>query len=115
MFFKNRILSKAIFPFCLFVAGLFIISCNTSTPKNVSKEEASKDTVVMKDELKNTNDSLISVITCPKCGHQKEEVMPTDYCVIRYTCENCQTIIYPKETDCCVYCSYGTKKCPSMQ
>lgn len=70
---------------------------------------------MMKDSLNTTNDSLISVITCPKCGHQKTEVMPTDYCVIRYTCENCQTTIYPKETDCCVFCSYGTKKCPSMQ
>ncbi|MCF6213944.1 MAG: hypothetical protein L3J45_07965 [Flavobacteriaceae bacterium] len=56
-----------------------------------------------------------SVITCPKCGHKKEEVMPTDACQFFYECENCKTILRPKEGDCCVYCSYGSHKCPSIQ
>jgi len=108
-------LPKYIAFLCLLIGSVFFIGCNSPQGKPVSNTITTKDTLVMKSPLKNTNDSLISVITCPKCGHQKEEVMPTDYCVIRYTCEKCQTTIFPKEEDCCVYCSYGTKKCPSMQ
>jgi hypothetical protein len=56
-----------------------------------------------------------STITCPYCGHQKVETMPTDVCQIRYTCEKCKKDIHPKNGDCCVYCSYGDHKCPSKQ
>ena len=56
-----------------------------------------------------------SVLTCTNCGHKKEEVMPTDACQFFYECENCKAILRPKEGDCCVYCSYGTNKCPSIQ
>ncbi len=59
--------------------------------------------------------ALKSTITCPKCGYQKEETMPTDACQFFYECTNCNTILRPKEGDCCVYCSYGTNKCPSIQ
>lgn len=58
---------------------------------------------------------LESIITCPKCGHKKKEIMPTDACQFFYGCENCKTVLKPKEGDCCVYCSYGTVKCPSKQ
>ena len=58
---------------------------------------------------------LESVITCPKCGHGKKEIMPTDACQFFYECENCKTVLRPKGGDCCVYCSYGTVKCPSKQ
>lgn len=56
-----------------------------------------------------------STITCPNCGHKKEETMPTDACEFFYECENCHTLLRPKEGDCCVYCSYGTVACPSIQ
>ena len=56
-----------------------------------------------------------SVITCPKCGYGKEETMPLDACQYFYQCENCGNIIKPKEGDCCVFCSYGTVRCPSKQ
>jgi hypothetical protein len=56
-----------------------------------------------------------SIITCPHCGHKKEETMPTDACAFFYECEKCKTVIKPKAGDCCVYCSYGTEKCPPMQ
>ncbi|PKP09504.1 MAG: hypothetical protein CVU09_11220 [Bacteroidetes bacterium HGW-Bacteroidetes-4] len=56
-----------------------------------------------------------SIITCPNCGYQKTEEMPIDTCQFFYECENCQAILNPKPNDCCVYCSYGTVKCPSMQ
>lgn len=58
---------------------------------------------------------LNSIITCPHCGHKKEEIMPTDSCQFFYECENCKQVIKPKQGDCCVYCSYGTVKCPSIQ
>ena len=58
---------------------------------------------------------LQSAITCPVCGHKKEETMPTDACQYFYECENCHTVLKPKEGDCCVFCSYGSMKCPSIQ
>lgn len=58
---------------------------------------------------------LQSTITCPQCGHQKQETMPTDACVHFYECENCRTILRPKPGDCCVFCSYGSVKCPPIQ
>ncbi len=58
---------------------------------------------------------LQSNITCPSCGFQKEETMPTDACQFFYECENCRTRIRPKQGDCCVFCSYGTVKCPPIQ
>ncbi|WP_243469060.1 GDCCVxC domain-containing (seleno)protein [Paraburkholderia sp. PGU19] len=58
---------------------------------------------------------LKSIITCPACGHLKDETMPTDTCVWFYECEHCRTVLRPKPGDCCVYCSYGTNRCPSMQ
>ncbi|HPE56656.1 MAG TPA: GDCCVxC domain-containing (seleno)protein [Bacteroidales bacterium] len=56
-----------------------------------------------------------SVITCPECGFQKEEVMPTDTCLFFYECINCHVLLKPKKGDCCVFCSYGSEKCPPEQ
>jgi hypothetical protein len=58
---------------------------------------------------------LNSVLTCPECGHKKMEIMPTDACTYFYECENCKMRLKPLEGDCCVYCSYGTVKCPPIQ
>ena len=58
---------------------------------------------------------LQSTLTCPNCGHQKEETMPTDSCQYFYECVNCKQVLKPKQGDCCVYCSYGTVKCPPIQ
>jgi len=46
---------------------------------------------------------LESTITCPNCGHKKEEEMPTTACQFFYDCENCKD------------CSYGTVACPPIQ
>ena len=56
-----------------------------------------------------------STITCPECGFSKEETMPKDACAFFYECQNCKIVLKSMEGDCCVYCSYGTDKCPSMQ
>lgn len=61
------------------------------------------------------NIKIYSVITCPICGYSKEGKMPEDACQFFYECENCKTVLKPKDGDCCVYCSYGTEKCPSKQ
>jgi hypothetical protein len=58
---------------------------------------------------------LKSIIKCVKCGYEKEEIMPLDSCQFFYECENCHTILKPKEGDCCVFCSYGTVPCPVVQ
>jgi hypothetical protein len=58
---------------------------------------------------------LRSTLTCPNCVTKHDETMPTDACQYFYPCTNCQQVIKPKEGDCCVYCSYGTVKCPPMQ
>ena len=56
-----------------------------------------------------------SLITCPECGFIKKEVMPTDACQYYYECSSCHVVIKPLTGDCCVYCSFGTVKCPPIQ
>ncbi len=58
---------------------------------------------------------LQSTITCPECGHQKRETMPTDACQFFYQCKSCETILKPNKGDCCVFCSFGTVACPPTQ
>jgi hypothetical protein len=58
---------------------------------------------------------LESVLVCPVCGFAKPETMPTDACQFFYECSNCKTLLRPKPGDCCVFCSYGSVKCPPMQ
>ncbi len=41
--------------------------------------------------------------------------MPTDACQWFYECESCKAVLRPKAGDCCVFCSYGTNKCPPIQ
>ena len=58
---------------------------------------------------------LESTLTCPLCGHQSDEQMPTDACQYYYQCESCQALLKPDPGDCCVFCSFGSVKCPPMQ
>ncbi|WP_082016851.1 GDCCVxC domain-containing (seleno)protein [Cupriavidus sp. IDO] len=58
---------------------------------------------------------LQSTITCPLCGHAAEETMPTSACQWFYQCKGCEAVLRPKQGDCCVFCSYGSRKCPPMQ
>ena len=93
---------KNIFKLVLIIFVAFIYSC-----------ESNKDE--KKDCRKKIEKSLTSEITCPKCGHKKVETLPTDVCQLAYTCKKCKTVLHPKEGDCCVFCTYGDHKCPSMQ
>lgn len=56
-----------------------------------------------------------STITCPQCGNVKTETMPTDACLYFYECENCKSLLKPMQGDCCIFCSYGSEKCPPIQ
>lgn len=58
---------------------------------------------------------LTSIITCPVCGYEATERMPTDACQFFYDCRGCGTLLRPKERDCCVFCSYGSVPCPPIQ
>ncbi|MCG9721453.1 GDCCVxC domain-containing (seleno)protein [Shewanella sp. Isolate7] len=55
---------------------------------------------------------LTSEITCPHCGHIRQETMPTNACQFFYECQGCHKLLKPLPGDCCVFCSYGTVKCP---
>jgi len=58
---------------------------------------------------------FLSTITCPECGFQKTENMPENACQFFYECTGCNSILKPKNGDCCVFCSYGSVKCPPEQ
>lgn len=84
---------------------LFIfLQCN-------SNDQTKKNELIQSKELL----SDMSKITCPECGHEAIEKLPTEVCQLKYECKKCKTELWPKEGDCCVFCSYGTHKCPSKQ
>ncbi len=58
---------------------------------------------------------LVSLLTCPACGHASQEVMPTNACVYFHECAHCQRLLQPLPGDCCVFCSYGSVPCPPVQ
>ncbi|NNF80999.1 MAG: hypothetical protein HKN05_23500 [Rhizobiales bacterium] len=58
---------------------------------------------------------LSSTLTCPECGHEARETMPTNACQWYYECTGCGALLRPKPGDCCVYCSYGSVACPPIQ
>ena len=58
---------------------------------------------------------LHSTLTCPHCGHQQVEQMPTDSCQWFCDCAKCDAVLKPLPGDCCAYCSYGTVPCPPIQ
>ncbi len=56
-----------------------------------------------------------STLTCPNCGHQSVEEMPTDACVFFYECKGCGAQLKPHPGDCCVFYSFGSVPCPPVQ
>lgn len=102
----------------LIIAVIFFISCSSSGKKETidSGKVSSKDSCCNKEAVgKDSKVAMISEIACPKCGHKEMETMPTDVCVLSYECKKCKTVLTPKGDDCCVFCTYGTVKCPSKQ
>jgi len=58
---------------------------------------------------------LQSTLTCPACGNQTTQTMPTDACQWFFDCPSCAAVLKPKPGDCCVFCSYGDVACPPIQ
>lgn len=94
-------------------AGILLVFCQCSTPVDEAKADETCDEDACCES--STESSETSEITCPKCGHKATETLPTQVCQIKYNCKKCDTLLMPKEGDCCVFCTYGTHKCPSMQ
>ncbi len=98
---------RYLLPLLICVGILF--SCSEKEAPKVSEVKTDSITAIA------SVPSLESEITCPKCSFKKKEMMPTDYCILKYTCTKCKVDIYPDDKDCCVFCTYGTYKCPSKQ
>lgn len=58
---------------------------------------------------------LTSTLTCPQCGHEATETMPTNACQYFYICGGCGVRLKPLAGDCCVFCSYADVPCPPIQ
>lgn len=56
-----------------------------------------------------------ATLQCPSCGMTSEEVMPQDACLFFWICPHCATRHRPETGDCCVFCSYGGRRCPSAE
>lgn len=52
-------------------------------------------------------------ITCPNCHYCAVEDIPSESCLFFYRCLGCNEILRPKPGDCCVFCSYSDRHCPS--
>ena len=57
----------------------------------------------------------VSVLTCPQCGFARREAMPTAAGQFFYEGTTCKVLLRPKPGDCCVFCSFGSVKCPPVQ
>ncbi|WP_422877913.1 GDCCVxC domain-containing (seleno)protein [Ktedonosporobacter rubrisoli] len=93
--------------------------CPMSSPTQESQVfliiHCNKDTRHKEAHMKNT--ALLATLTCPnpRCQHQQQVMMPTTFCQLAYICEACGMTHVHKSDDCCVYCSYADKPCPSRQ
>ena len=93
-------------------AGMFGILIATGVNYYRNKLHGSCDTCAI---YNGKSVELKSTLRCPNCGHKKDEMMPTEACQYFYECDQCKTILKPLKGDCCVYCSYGSVKCPPIQ
>ncbi len=111
---NNRL--NGFFYFFLLIA-LASSSCHSNEEKKADEDNKPNHPEEIK--IESIGDSIdvsaYSDITCPKCGFTKNEKLPTSFCLIKYACTKCKHEMVPDEGDCCVFCTYGTHKCPSMQ
>ena len=89
-----------------FFLFLILIACTSCSQQETNIHDQKEIAEEIKSE---------SLITCPFCGYQKVEILPLEYCLFRYNCDSCENTITPIDDDCCVFCSYGTHECPSIQ
>lgn len=94
--------------FSLFIS-FFVLSCQNEVEEEISVEN---EVAEVSDE-EAVQDS--SEVTCPSCGFTFIEVLPTEYCLLSLDCKSCGESMHPGPGDCCVFCTHGTIKCPSIQ
>lgn len=58
---------------------------------------------------------LHSVVKCPECGAFQMEEMPEEALVLAWECPGCGRVIRAAEGACCIYCSWGSVRCPRAQ
>ena len=58
---------------------------------------------------------LDGTLRCPVCEFEETCRMPTDACTFFHECKGCHTLLRPTPGDCCVFCSYGSERCPMKQ
>ena len=106
------------------VRAIFAFASPVNTHRSSPRLDGGRDSIRIDcDAFTNPqNDWLItamaildSTVTCPQCGHQATEQMPTDACQFFYDCKGCGARLKPKPGDCCVFCSYGSVPCPPVQ
>ena len=61
------------------------------------------------------NLKLLSELTCPHCQFKVTLIMPTDACQWFYEYTQSHKLLEPLKGDCCVFCSYASIPCPSIQ
>ncbi|MCE3225607.1 MAG: hypothetical protein K0S32_158 [Bacteroidetes bacterium] len=101
-----------------FFTYMYFNMCNYEEKAEQKKKTEMQDSCCKKNvtgEADKPLGSFQTEITCPECKFKKTETLPTEICQLVYTCSNCNKELKPKEGDCCVFCSYGTHKCPSKQ
>ena len=54
----------------------------------------------------------VATIRCPACGVESANELPDDACLYFWKCPACGTDVRPRPGDCCVFCSYGSVRCP---
>ena len=59
--------------------------------------------------------TITAIITCPVCGTNTEAEIPKEACQFFWDCPACQTLLRPKPGDCCVFCSYADRRCPTAE
>lgn len=56
-----------------------------------------------------------AALTCPSCGLVQDAEMPDNACQYFYECTGCHALLRPLAGDCCVFCSYGDRRCPPKE
>lgn len=56
-----------------------------------------------------------AVLTCPCCGYAEVLSMPSNACLHFHRCSGCGRLLTPRPGHCCVFCSYGSVRCPPAE
>lgn len=112
---RRRVLGAGLLGAAGVFAGLYVAGSELLVYAGLAVLLAASTVDIWPRLLRARGPRLESVITCPKCSLERRETMPTDACLFFYQCTGCGARLKPKPGDCCVFCSYGSVKCPPMQ